>query len=100
MFLQHHAPLVTGIFLIVAALVAGFYVWNTPRAYGSPRWPVLALFLGVALHGVGNCFMQTGHHMASSGLILISDGLLFFAAGAVGTQWLHESLLRQQIVRQ
>ena|SRR3569833_828015 len=99
MFLAHYGSLITGILLILVSLAASYMVWSTPRNYGSPRWPLLALFLGIMLKGIGLC-LQFAHHTTSTWLGTLSTGLLWFAIGAVGTQWFHENIqLRRPVQR-
>jgi hypothetical protein len=99
MFLQHYGLLITGILLVLASLAASYVVWNTPRSYGSPRWPLLAFCFGIALKGFC-CCLQFSHHGGLTILSPLSTGILWFSLGAVGTQWFHENIqLRRSVQR-
>jgi hypothetical protein len=95
MFLQHYGSIVTGTLLILVSLAASYMTWTAPRAYGSPRWPLLVFFLGILLKGIVCCRPNGGALLG-----LFSSGVLWFALGAVGTQWFHENIqLRRPVQR-
>ena len=99
MFLQHYGLLITGILLILVSLAASYVVWTTPRSYGSPRWPLLAFYIGITLKGIC-CCLQFNHHSGLAILSPLSTGILWFSLGAVGTQWFHENIqLRRTVQR-
>ena len=100
MFLQQYGSLITGILLILVSLAGSYMIWHAPRNYGSPRWPQLAFCVGVILKGVTAC-LEFGHHSTEAGILnLFATGILWFAFGAVGTQWFHENVqMRRPIQR-
>jgi predicted membrane channel-forming protein YqfA (hemolysin III family) len=99
MFLQHNGPLVVGLIFIVFSLIATFFVWSSPREYGSPRWPLLSFFGGIGLRGVSSCLLVWHHPSGAAIAGTLSAGVLWFSVGAVLTQWFHEGLQQRRPLR-
>ena len=96
MLVQHYGSLIVSLALIAFSIVASYYVWQSPRDYGSPRWPQLLFFGSIALRGIAY-FLLSIHR--PSGYVItetISTGVLWLAVGAVLTQWFHESVQQRR----